>query len=240
MQMVKAQTAPSSGSRALAAALAQFDAAADHIALEPGLRAVLRVAATRVHCPFPGQAGRRLGGGLSGLPRPAQRGARAGKRRAAIPSQDRSRRRPRAGDVDDLEGGPGRRAVRRRQRRRDLRSEFDEPEGARGPDPPVRDGARGDHRPGLGHPGTGRRDERPDDGLDHGHRLDAPGLLGARRRDRQADRDRRFGRPGGRDGSGRRLHDRGRGSPGRLRTRRLPRGGPGLRQRRRGDGASSP
>ena len=47
MQMVKALAAPSPGSRALAAALAQFDAAADHIALEPGLRAVLRVASFR-------------------------------------------------------------------------------------------------------------------------------------------------------------------------------------------------
>ena len=53
MQMVKAQTAPSSGSRALAAALAQFDAAADHIALEPGLRAVLRVAQREFTVHFP-------------------------------------------------------------------------------------------------------------------------------------------------------------------------------------------
>ena len=53
MQMVKAQTAPSSGSRALAAALAQFDAAADHIALEPGLRAVLRVPQREFTVHFP-------------------------------------------------------------------------------------------------------------------------------------------------------------------------------------------
>jgi glutamate dehydrogenase (NAD(P)+) len=53
MQTVKARTAPSSGSRALAAALAQFDAAADHIALEPGLRAVLRVAQRELTVHFP-------------------------------------------------------------------------------------------------------------------------------------------------------------------------------------------
>jgi glutamate dehydrogenase (NAD(P)+) len=53
MQTVKAQTASSSGSRALAAALAQFDAAADHIALEPGLRSVLRVAQREFTVHFP-------------------------------------------------------------------------------------------------------------------------------------------------------------------------------------------
>jgi glutamate dehydrogenase (NAD(P)+) len=53
MQTVIAQTAPSSGSHALAAALAQFDAAADHIALEPGLRAVLRVAQREFTVHFP-------------------------------------------------------------------------------------------------------------------------------------------------------------------------------------------
>ena len=53
MQTVNAQTAPSSGSHALTAALAQFDAAADHIALEPGLRAVLRVAQREFTVHFP-------------------------------------------------------------------------------------------------------------------------------------------------------------------------------------------
>jgi glutamate dehydrogenase (NAD(P)+) len=53
MQTVKAQTASSSGSRALAAALARFDAAADHIALEPSLRSVLRVAQREFTVHFP-------------------------------------------------------------------------------------------------------------------------------------------------------------------------------------------
>jgi glutamate dehydrogenase (NAD(P)+) len=53
MQTVRAQTAPSSGSRALAAALAQFDTAADHVALEPGIRAVLRVAQRELTVHFP-------------------------------------------------------------------------------------------------------------------------------------------------------------------------------------------
>ncbi|MFL5688725.1 MAG: Glu/Leu/Phe/Val family dehydrogenase [Chloroflexota bacterium] len=53
MQTVGAQAAPSSGSRALAAALAQFDAAADHIDLESGLRAVLRVPQREFTVHFP-------------------------------------------------------------------------------------------------------------------------------------------------------------------------------------------
>jgi glutamate dehydrogenase (NAD(P)+) len=53
MQTVGAQAAPSSGSHALAAALAQFDAAADHIDLESGLRAVLRVPQREFTVHFP-------------------------------------------------------------------------------------------------------------------------------------------------------------------------------------------
>lgn len=53
MQSVKAQRASSSGADALASALVQFDAAADHIALEPGLRAVLRVAQREFTVRFP-------------------------------------------------------------------------------------------------------------------------------------------------------------------------------------------
>jgi glutamate dehydrogenase (NAD(P)+) len=53
VQSVKTGTASSFGSRALAAALAQFDAAADHIALDPGLRAVLRVPQREFTVHFP-------------------------------------------------------------------------------------------------------------------------------------------------------------------------------------------
>ena len=45
--------AQTSGAAALTAALAQFDAAADHIALEPGLRAVLRVPQREYTVRFP-------------------------------------------------------------------------------------------------------------------------------------------------------------------------------------------
>ena len=132
--------------------------------------------------------------GLHRLPGPAQRGPRAGQGRAPLPPLDRPRRGPRAGDVDDLEVRPRERALRRREGRRHLRSARDEPARDRGAHPPLRHRARGAHRARLGHPGAGRRHQRPDDGLDHGHGLDAPGLLGARRRDRQADGDRRLQR----------------------------------------------
>ncbi len=50
---IKTAVTESAGDRALAAALAQFDAAADHIALEPGLRAVLRVPQREFTVHFP-------------------------------------------------------------------------------------------------------------------------------------------------------------------------------------------
>ena len=53
MQELKTRITESAGGRALAAALAQFDAAADHIALDPGLRAVLRVPQREYTVHFP-------------------------------------------------------------------------------------------------------------------------------------------------------------------------------------------
>src|SRR4051812_12904163 len=53
MRTVTAETGRSAGSHALAAALAQFDAAADHIALDRGLRAVLRVPQRELTVHFP-------------------------------------------------------------------------------------------------------------------------------------------------------------------------------------------
>jgi glutamate dehydrogenase (NAD(P)+) len=46
-------SAPTSGARALAAAMAQFDAAADHLGLEPSLRAILRVPQREYTVHFP-------------------------------------------------------------------------------------------------------------------------------------------------------------------------------------------
>jgi glutamate dehydrogenase (NAD(P)+) len=53
MQDVQTRAEPSAGARALAAALAQFDAAADHLGLEAGLRAVLRVPQRELTVHFP-------------------------------------------------------------------------------------------------------------------------------------------------------------------------------------------
>jgi glutamate dehydrogenase (NAD(P)+) len=53
MHQITTRTSRSAGADALAAALAQFDAAADHIALETGLRAVLRVPQREFTVHFP-------------------------------------------------------------------------------------------------------------------------------------------------------------------------------------------
>ena len=53
MQQVKTGSAESTGPGALAAALAQFDAAADHIGLDSSLRAVLRVPLREFTVHFP-------------------------------------------------------------------------------------------------------------------------------------------------------------------------------------------
>ena len=53
MLQTTTRQAQTSGAAALAAALAQFDAAADHIALDPGLRAVLRVPQREYTVHFP-------------------------------------------------------------------------------------------------------------------------------------------------------------------------------------------
>ena len=53
MQEVLTRTEQSAGAAALAAALAQFDAAADHLGLEAGLRAVLRVPQREFTVHFP-------------------------------------------------------------------------------------------------------------------------------------------------------------------------------------------
>ena len=68
-------------------------------------------------------------------------------------------------------------------------------EGARGPQPPLLHRDRGPHRPRARHPRPGRQHHAPGHGLVHGHLLDAPGLHGPGRRDRQADQPRRLRRP---------------------------------------------
>ena len=108
--------AQTSGAAALTAALAQFDAAADHLALEPGLREVLRVPQREYTVRFPVKRDDGSTEVFTGLSRAAQRRARSGQGRHPVPPRDGPRRRPRAGDVDDLEVRPGRRAVRRARR----------------------------------------------------------------------------------------------------------------------------
>ncbi len=141
-------------------------------------------------------------------------------------------------DVDDLEVRGRRHPVRRRQGRRHRRPEEALAEGARGPDPALLHRDRGPHRAREGHPGAGRQHQRPDHGLDHGHLLDAPGLHGPGRRDRQADQPRRVRGPQRGHGTRLRLLHRRGGAPSRHGPDQGRGRGPGLRQRRLDRGAA--
>ena len=83
-----------------------------------------------------------------------------------------------------------------------------------------------------GHSRPGRRHRRPGDGVDLRHVLDERRALGARSRDREAALDRRFRRPGRRDGARVAvLHPDGAAEAGEAAARHSRRH-PGLRQRR--------
>ena len=163
----------------------------------------------------PDHARRRLRPRVHRLPRHAQRRARPVQGRHPLPPGRHARRGQGALDVDDLEVRADGPAVRRRQGRRRLRPEDDVARRARADDAPLhlRDHQR--DRAREGHPGARRRHQRQHDGVDLRHVLDEQGLLGARRRHRQAARDRRLARPRGGDRQGRRcfcLARRARGS----------------------------
>ena len=232
--------AQTSGAAALTAALAQFDAAADHIALDPGLRAVLRVPQREYTVRFPVK---RDDGSTEVF-----QGYRVQHNVARGPAKGGLRFHP-ATDVDDVRAlamwmtwkcalvdvpfGGAKGGVT-------CDPDHHEREGARGPDATLRDRARGHHRARLRHPGSGRRHQCADDGLDHGHRVHAPRLFGPGRRHRQAHRDRRVRRSCGRHRPGRRLRHRGRRPPARPGHAGRPGRRPGVRQRGRGDRSSAP
>ena len=95
--------------------------------------------------------------------------------------------------------------------------------------------------PGEGHPGAGRRHDAGRDGVDLRHVLDEPGPLGARRRHRQAARDRRLARARGGDRPRLPLLPPGRAEADGPAARGADGRGAGLRQRRlRLRAASSP
>ncbi len=176
--------------------------------------------------------GRRLGRGLSGLPRDPQRRARPVQGRAPLPPRGHARGDEGPRDVDDVEVRPHGASLRRREGRRRLQSEDALDPRARGHDPPLH---LRDHQPdraGGRHPRARRGDEPAGDGVDLRHLLDEQGLLRPRRRDREAAERGRLARP--REGDrarGRVLRPRG-AEPQRPPARRGPRRGPGLRQRR--------
>ena len=100
------------------------------------------------------------------------------------------------------------------------------------PDAPLHQRDLDHHRARKRYPCARRLHDAADHGVDHGHVLHAARLFDPRRRDRQADFDRRI--PRARQSDGARLpvrHRRSDGSP-RHPDRRRARGHPGIRQRR--------
>ena len=161
--------AASPGSDALASALAQFDAAADQLDLEPGLRAILRVPQREYTVHFPVTAD---DGSVERLT-----GYRVQHNVARGPAKGGLRFHP-ATDIDEVRalamwmtwkcavvgvpfgGAKGGvtcdpRALSQHELERD--------------DPPLRDRAGRHHRSRQRHPGARRQHQRPDHGLDHGH-----------------------------------------------------------------------
>ena len=144
--------------------------------------------------------------GLRGLPRHAQHRARARRRAGSATTRTSPSTRSRARDVDDVEVRADGDPVRRREgrRRRATRSALSRLELERmtrrytseiineiGPERDI-------PAPDVGTNAAG-------DGLDLRHVLDEQGPLGARRRHRQAARDRRLARARGGDRARRRL-----------------------------------
>ena len=98
------------GAHALRSALAQFDAAADLLGLEPGLRQVLRVPQREYTTNFPVMRDDGSTEVFTGWP--------------ALSPGHGYRRGSRPGDVDDLEVRPRERSIRRSEGRRHRRSTF--------------------------------------------------------------------------------------------------------------------
>ena len=215
-----------------AVAQQQFDLAAEHLKLDPGIRAVLREPRRALTVDVPGPDGRRDDPRLHRLPRPAQPGPRPGQGRHPLPPGRHARRGQGPRDVDDLEVRGRRHPVRRRQGRRHRRPQEALHEGARGADPPVHHRDQRAHRARARHPGAGRQHDAPDHGLDDGHLLHARRVHGPGRRDRQADQPRRVRGSQRGHGARLRLYDRGRGEAPRHRPHQDHHRGPGLRQRR--------
>ena len=190
-----------------AVAQQQFDAAAEKLDLDDGLRRVLRVPKRELTVNFPVTHGRRARRGLHRLSRAAQHcpagPAKGGIRYHQDVTLDEVNALamwmtwkcavvniPYGGGKGGVIVDPKKLSLRELER---LTRRFATEISAH-------------HRPGAGHPRAGRQHQQPDHGLDHGHVLACTRLHDPRRRHRQADRHRRLARPQRGDRARRGLH----------------------------------
>ena len=173
---------------ALSIAQRQFDATADAIGLDDSLRAVLREVKRElvVHFPVEMDDGSfRVFTGFRVQHNIARGPAKGGLR---FHPGDDARRRASAGDVHDLEDRGRRRPVRRRKGRRGLRSARAHPHRARTADQAIHHRDIAHRRSGPRHSRARPRHRAAGDGVDHGHAVDARGILGTRVGDRASHR----------------------------------------------------
>ena len=179
---------------ALSIAQRQFDATADAIGLDDSLRAVLREVKRELVVHFPVEmddgsfevfTGFRVQHNIARGP------AKGGLR---YPPVDDPRRRASPGDVHDLEDGGRRRPVRRCKGRRGVRPARAQPHRAGAADAALHHRDLAHRRSGPRHSGAGPRHRAAGDGVDHGHAVDARGVLGPGVGDGQAAVDRRLRR----------------------------------------------
>ena len=176
----------------------------DTFDIDPNLISVLSQCKKAVSVSIPTRMDDGYDHDLPGLSRHPQHRARPVEGRHPLPPGRHARRGEVARDVDDVEVRPHGHSVRRREGRRRLRSEAHVRGRAPADDPPLHLRDHHGDRPGEGHPRAGRGHGAEGDGVDLRHVLDEQGPLGARRRHRQAARDRRVARPAGGDRARRR------------------------------------
>ena len=210
----------------------QFERAADHLGLDPGMREILRSPKRQLIVSIPVRMDNKTDQGLHGIPRAALDRARAVQGRHPLPSGRDARRGQGAGDVDDLEVRGRQHSLRRRQGRDHGRPQEALARRERAAHAPLHVRDRHRPRPRPRHSGARRLHDPAAHGVDHGHLLDDAGLFHPRRRHGQADPARRLGGAQRRDRRGLLRRDR----RGRQADAPAAEGGdgrrPGLRQRR--------
>ncbi len=145
-----------------------MERAAGHLGIDDEIVMLLRSPFREMHVEVPVRMDDGRLRGVPGLPRPAQRRARAVQGRRPLPPGRRPGRGARAGGADDVEVRARRHPVRRREGRRAVRSRGDERGRAEPADAPLHAEHLAHPRRDARHPGAGHGHERAHDGVDDG------------------------------------------------------------------------